>query len=163
MVSRLFRPAADRMIGGVCSGLGLYFGLDPVIVRLLFVVLAFTTGLTLILYPILWIVMPSGAQGPVLPPGARFDPQTGEPLPPDFGAPPEVVRPVGHQPVPAPIVSAGSRNRVFALVLLGVGALVLIDNIGEVFGFDLESFAIPLLLVGLGLYLLRGTKAGEPR
>ncbi|MDQ5851316.1 MAG: PspC domain-containing protein, partial [Chloroflexota bacterium] len=55
------------MIAGVCSGLGLYFGLDPVIIRLLFVVLALTTGLTLILYPILWVVMPSAPAGQSLP------------------------------------------------------------------------------------------------
>ena len=83
MVSRLFRPRTDRIIGGVCGGLGLYFGLDPVIVRLIFVVLALSTGLTLILYPILWAIMPSAPEIPVLPPDARFDPLTGHPLPPN--------------------------------------------------------------------------------
>ena len=83
MISRLFRPTTDRVGGGVCSGLGLYFGLDPVLIRLLFVVLAITTGITIVIYPILWAIMPSGTPIQPLPPGARFDPQTGLPLPTD--------------------------------------------------------------------------------
>ena len=156
MIPRLLRPRTERMIGGVCGGLGLYFGLDPVIVRLLFVVLAFTTGLTLILYPILWLVMPDAEDAHPLPPGARFDPQTGQPLPTDPAATGQTVR------LPATVTAtaapAGPRSRVLAYVLVGVGALILIDNLGGFFGVSLSGIALPLMLVGLGVYLLRGTR-----
>jgi phage shock protein C len=46
------------MLGGVCGGLGEYFDIDPVIVRLLFVALAFAGGLGIILYIIAWIIIP---------------------------------------------------------------------------------------------------------
>ncbi len=154
MVPRLFRPRTDRMIGGVCGGLGLYFGVDPVIMRLLFVVLALTTGLTVILYPILWIVMPNGAPAQTLPPGARFDPQTGQPLPQEPASTGQTVR---LQPPPVTPAAAGGRNRTLALVLVGVGALILLDRLGSFVGFDLKGVVVPLLLVGLGVYLLRGT------
>lgn len=154
MVSRLFRPRTDRMIAGVCGGLGLYFGVDPVIVRLLFVVLAVTTGLTLVLYPVLWLVMPDGGPARMLPPGARFDPQTGEPLSQDPVSTGRTVR-LAQTGSAAPI---GNRNRILALVLVSVGAMILLDRVGELFGVDIRGMIVPVLLVGLGLYLLRGNR-----
>ena len=54
--------------------------------------------------------------------------------------------------------AVGTRSRVLALVLVGVGTLILLDNVGELFGFRLSSFALPIILVGLGMYLLRGSR-----
>ncbi|MCF8349330.1 MAG: PspC domain-containing protein [Bacteroidales bacterium] len=54
---RLYRDIDHRMIGGVCSGLGAYFRLDPTLFRLIFVV-ATVSGLSPFLYIILWIVVP---------------------------------------------------------------------------------------------------------
>lgn len=58
MTNRLYRSRKDRLIGGVCGGLGVYFGIDPVIVRLVFVVLSIWGGLGLLGYLILWIIIP---------------------------------------------------------------------------------------------------------
>lgn len=62
---RLFRRSrTDRIFGGVCGGIAHYFGIDTLPVRLLFVVLAITAGAGLLLYLLLWIVMPlEDAQG----------------------------------------------------------------------------------------------------
>jgi len=46
------------MIAGVCGGLAEYFNIDPVIVRLIFVLVTLTSGLGLPVYVVLWIVMP---------------------------------------------------------------------------------------------------------
>jgi len=56
---RLYRDGDNRILGGVCSGLGAYFNIDPVILRVIFV-LAFFLGLgaSLLIYIILWIVVP---------------------------------------------------------------------------------------------------------
>ena len=54
---RLERDMSDRKIAGVCSGFARYFNIDPTIMRLIWVVLTFTTGLPLIAYPICWMVM----------------------------------------------------------------------------------------------------------
>lgn len=54
---RIFRDPDDRVFGGVCSGLAHYFGIDRVIVRLLFV-LFLIFGIGLLVYIILWIVTP---------------------------------------------------------------------------------------------------------
>jgi phage shock protein PspC (stress-responsive transcriptional regulator) len=54
---RIYRDPDDRMIGGVCGGLAAYLGLDPVIVRILFI-LFLIFGIGLLVYIILWIVVP---------------------------------------------------------------------------------------------------------
>jgi phage shock protein C len=47
------------LIAGVCGGIGEYFSVDPVIVRLIFVLVGLTTwGLVFPLYPLLWVIMP---------------------------------------------------------------------------------------------------------
>jgi phage shock protein PspC (stress-responsive transcriptional regulator) len=56
---RLYRDPEHRIFGGVCGGLGAYFNMDPVIVRIIFVILTFvTTGTGLLAYIILWIAVP---------------------------------------------------------------------------------------------------------
>ena len=56
---RLYRSLDDRMVGGVCSGLGEYFGIDPTLVRLAFVIGLFATASGAFwLYIILLIVVP---------------------------------------------------------------------------------------------------------
>jgi len=55
---KLYRNPDDVVISGVCSGLGAYFGIDPVIIRLLFVVSFFAYGTSAFIYIILWIAMP---------------------------------------------------------------------------------------------------------
>jgi phage shock protein C len=56
---QLRRPLDDRIVAGVCSGIGRYFGVDPVLVRVAFGVLAVITwGTALIAYPIMWFLMP---------------------------------------------------------------------------------------------------------
>lgn len=58
---RLYRDENDKILGGVCAGLANYFGIDVLIVRIIFVVLAISFGFGLIPYIILWIAVPSTA------------------------------------------------------------------------------------------------------
>jgi phage shock protein C len=162
MQHRLTRSRSDRMIAGVCGGLGQYFGIDPVIVRLIFVVVAITTVfITPVLYPILWLVIPEeGQRTPTmpLPPDARFDPMTGQPLPPTTG---QTVNLGQIPPQSAPGAAPRGRNRTLGFILVGIGGIALLNNVGDaisaIFGFNLSSLIFPLLLVGLGVYLLRKT------
>jgi phage shock protein C len=56
--SRLYRSRSQKMLAGVCGGLGEYFDVDPVLIRLLFVVTTFISGAGILAYIILWIVVP---------------------------------------------------------------------------------------------------------
>ena len=56
----LVRPQQGRILGGVCAGLGQRFGIAPWTARILFVLLLMVIpGSQILIYPILWILMPS--------------------------------------------------------------------------------------------------------
>ena len=57
-LKKLFRDPDDKVLGGVCGGIAAYFGVDATIVRLVFVVAIFFGGVSIIVYPILWIITP---------------------------------------------------------------------------------------------------------
>lgn len=58
-MKKLYRSKKDRKLAGVCGGLGEYFGIDPTLIRVGFVLLALPGGLPGVLpYLILWIVIP---------------------------------------------------------------------------------------------------------
>lgn len=83
----LVRPHDARVLGGVCAGLGRRFGLDPWPARLLFVlILMVIPGSQILIYPILWILMPSEVSAyPQY--GAQPYPQYGaQPYPPAVAA-----------------------------------------------------------------------------
>ncbi len=56
---RLLRNPFDKMIGGVCSGMAVYFDIDPVIIRLIMAVLFFSLGIGLFAYLIAWAIIPA--------------------------------------------------------------------------------------------------------
>jgi len=56
--SKLYRDTRNQVIGGVAAGLGRYFNIDPLLVRILFVLLAIFGGGGLIIYILLWIFVP---------------------------------------------------------------------------------------------------------
>jgi phage shock protein C len=56
---KLTRSSNDKMVGGVAAGLADYFGIDPVIARVAFVVATLTTGVAAIAYLAMMIVVPS--------------------------------------------------------------------------------------------------------
>ncbi len=57
-VKKLFRNTDDRVLGGICSGIASYFGADAIVVRLLFVLSIFLGGAGLVVYIIMWIIIP---------------------------------------------------------------------------------------------------------
>jgi len=57
-IRRPYRSRSERMLGGVCGGLGVYFTIDPTLIRVLFIVLALATGAGLIGYLLLLIIVP---------------------------------------------------------------------------------------------------------
>jgi phage shock protein C len=75
---RLTRSRTDRVVAGVCGGLGEYLGVDPVLVRIGAVILVFAGGAGILLYGIGWLVIPEAASAEAVlagttsaPPGER--------------------------------------------------------------------------------------------
>jgi len=59
----LMRSSTDKKIAGVCAGLADYFDLDPTIVRVVWLLAVLCAGTGLLLYAILWIVLPLAPAG----------------------------------------------------------------------------------------------------
>ncbi len=55
---RLYRSKKDKIIAGVCGGIGNYLGIDPVVVRLVWVLLALCGGAGILAYLLAWIIIP---------------------------------------------------------------------------------------------------------
>ncbi len=57
----LVRSDIDRIVGGVCGGIATYIGADPLVVRVVFVILSWAFGLSWWLYIVLWATLPSAS------------------------------------------------------------------------------------------------------
>ncbi len=55
---KLYRSRTNKVLGGVCAGLGEYFDIDPSLIRLLWVVIVLMGGSGILIYIILWIILP---------------------------------------------------------------------------------------------------------
>ncbi|MCI0394493.1 MAG: PspC domain-containing protein [Chloroflexi bacterium] len=139
MQPRLVRSETDRMFAGVCGGLAAYLGIDSVLVRLAFIVLTFASGIGLILYLALMVLMP-GEGGLDKPTGEVIEDNLGK-LGNDISA---GVQKVGQHPQ-GPTIAAG--------LLIALGLYFLMQNLGWFAWFD-PGLCLPLILIGLGAYLL---------
>jgi phage shock protein PspC (stress-responsive transcriptional regulator) len=72
MTKKLYRSRKDRWVAGVCAGLAEYFGIDPIIVRIVVLLLILSAGAGLLAYIIAWLVVPEEPQEP-----AADEPGTG--------------------------------------------------------------------------------------
>jgi phage shock protein C len=70
MISSLHRSREERLLGGVCGGIGEYLRIDPSLVRIYFVLLAFLGGAGWLLYLILWATVPYDGEAKFGSPGA---------------------------------------------------------------------------------------------
>jgi phage shock protein C len=68
---KLYRSNSDKMVAGVCAGLAEYVNIDPTVMRLIFVILLLLGGHGILLYIILWILMPEQS---VTVPASNFPP-----------------------------------------------------------------------------------------
>lgn len=59
---KLYRSRTNKMLGGVCAGVAEYFNVDPTLIRLLWVLFAFT-GAGILVYIIAWIIIPENPSG----------------------------------------------------------------------------------------------------
>ncbi|NDJ75013.1 MAG: PspC domain-containing protein [Chloroflexi bacterium] len=123
---RLTRSLADRVLGGVCGGLGAYIGLNPWWVRAAFVVSGlFTAGTGVLIYLALWLIVPG---------------QTLAETPRDLE---DQQRYVTN---PETLVVIGG-------AVIGMGLIVLARNLGVLSGENGDAF-LPLVIIVFGVMLL---------
>ena len=57
-IKRLYRSRTDKILGGVCGGIAAYFNIDPVIIRVLWVLFLFMGGAGILAYIVAWLIIP---------------------------------------------------------------------------------------------------------
>ncbi len=144
---RLYRSEKNEMIAGVCAGLAEYFEIDPSIIRIAFVLFTLMGGSGILVYILLWIVMPEEADADT----ASAD-RLGDVVTDMKEKATKVVQSVTGQ---GPANSSGG---VFALILIVFGVFFLLRNSNIGFGFfDMEDFW-PVALILIGIILISKKK-----
>ncbi|TFF37988.1 PspC domain-containing protein [Mucilaginibacter psychrotolerans] len=158
MEKKLYRNEYGKMIGGVCSGIADYLGIDPTIVRLVFVVLFVTHGAGFLMYIILLVVLPKNNSfvNPNFRPGVDDKDYQVPPTQP-FGQP--FNQPFGFPPV-APKKSSNA-GMIFGAVLIVLGTIFLADELNFIPDWDFDKLW-PLIIVGAGAALIFAGKKKEP-
>ena len=138
--NRLMRSTDDKMISGVCGGIGAYLGVDSVLVRLAFLLLFFASGVGFVLYIILMIIMPSQAK--IEGSGNKVYQDNLDEYSGEFS---DSVKRVKQHP-------QGRTIGVGLLIMLGV--FLLFNKFGWLSGLSASAFWA-ILLIGLGIWFIR--------
>lgn len=153
MARRLVRNTRKAILGGVAAGLGDYLDVDPVLIRLIFVLLCIAGGSGFLLYVVCWLIMPRDDEEPV--PG-------GQPPPPADRFVDEM-REAGERVADSirRTTAGPGRGRLLAgLALIAIGLLFLIDRFANVWWLDFWRLW-PILLIAAGVALLLRSRRGE--
>ncbi|MBI4267953.1 MAG: PspC domain-containing protein [Chloroflexi bacterium] len=158
MEKRLYRSRTDRMIWGVCGGLAKYFDIDPVLVRVIFILLIFAGGIGIIGYIILALVVPvesSQASEPkdVIRENVEEMKQTATSLGSEIRS--SFVKEEG---TPAKPEGTEARTRyAIGILLLVVGILFLLATLNIFWWFNWR-YLWPVVLIAVGLLVIVGTR-----
>jgi len=135
MQKRLYRSRKNKIIAGVAGGLGEYFDIDPVIIRIIFVVTGLMGGSGILAYIICWIIIPQESVASAA---------TAE------GPPPESEKTSNEKETGTP--NGRSRALLPGLLLIVLGALFLANNLLPRFHFG-DYWPIILIAIGIGILL----------
>jgi phage shock protein PspC (stress-responsive transcriptional regulator) len=139
MKDKLYRSRRIKVFGGIAGGMSQYFNLDPIIIRVIFVVITIMHGVGLILYIILWIVIPE------------------EPYEMAYQAPADIKEGTspGDQTAQDTTIAdqkkTHSGRTVAGIILIGIGLIFFIDRMFPSFDF---RDVFPLIFVLLGGVLI---------
>ena len=156
MAGTLYRSRTNSMLGGVCGGLAGYFHVDATLIRLLFVLFAVITGLGVVAYFVLWLVVPEEGRphaelGERVHQGAEDIADRARTLTQDLRS--------SDAPRSAQVTV------LIAVVLILLGVVLLLRNLGVTWMRWLTLGVLwPIVPIGLGLALLwRRLQGGESK
>lgn len=155
-IKKLFRSSDDRILAGVAGGIGRYFNVDPLFIRLIFVLLALVQGLGVLLYVIFIFIIPKEG-------GKYLDAETaGKKIKELAQDAEEKAKEVTEKIEKQGMSWMNDRRRVIGLVILLVGLLALLNEVVSVSWFRWDIFwRVALIVVGFYL-LVRTDKKSKP-
>lgn len=163
---RLYRSTTDRKLAGVASGLAEYFVMDPLLVRLAFVILTLAGGGGILIYVVLWIVTPENPMRiqPVIDREGQNFQQQNQGSPDDLSGSSGYTSddPKGEPPYTSPPATPQAKERtkgslIGGLVLITLGMLFLADELIPQVNFG-DLWPVILIVIGVGLLINAVTK-----
>lgn len=136
----LFRSEGNKVLGGVCGGLGEVFNIDPTIVRALFVLGTLFGGSGVLLYIILWVLIPSESK-------------TSKSSNDNIRENIDEMKERAHSFSKDFHTNNNSSHMLVAIVLIALGVMFLLNNFGFVNAFSFNRLW-PVFLVIFGLLIL---------
>lgn len=144
--SRLYRSETNKMIAGVAGGLGEYFDIDPTIIRIIFIILALFQGSGVLIYIVMWVILPSRSQL------ASTNQTTVKDNIDDIKS---RAQSFAHSINLGKKTNTADSRFWWAVLIIALGFFFLFRNFGIFDALDLEKFW-PIALIGLGLlFILR--------
>lgn len=145
-MKRLYRSRKDALLGGVCAGIAEHLGVDPTLVRVVFAVLAVASGIGILIYFLLWLLVPQEGETPSEPRDAvRAGAEEIADRAKEFGE--EVRAAVARRDTGLAIVVAA--------ILIFLGVSLLLRNLGFWWAWWLRFDVLgPIVLIAVGLALL---------
>jgi len=151
-MERLYRSSTQRMLSGVCGGLGEYFNIDPTLVRIVYILVTIATGVLLGigLYIVLWLIVPSEASvGKSIRESMRENVDEMAQSARDISS--EVQATLRRTPTEG--THRIERAALAGLILVAIGVLFLLANL-DLLGWLRWARFWPLILIVIGLLLL---------
>lgn len=147
----LYRSETNKVIAGVAGGLGEYFNIDPTIIRILFVLMAVFGGSGLIIYIVLWLIMPSKSDNHNSQDAIRANLEDIKSTTTSFA---HSFR-KGEITKDKQSLRSGDLNSRYwwAIIIIVVGFLFLMRNYGLLSGIELDKLW-PLILIVFGLAII---------
>ena len=141
----LYRSCNNRILGGVCGGLGQYFDIDPVLIRLIVVLLVFT-GISILFYIVAWIIVPEDPTCASGKTGADEIKEKAEKFASD----------IKEESKKNKIkVTKDDGKIIIGFIIIAIGILFLLQN---VLGFHIWQISWPLLLIVVGIAVVLNNK-----
>jgi phage shock protein C len=146
---KLYRSKTDRIIFGICGGLGEYFEIDPLIVRILFILLTFTGGTGIIIYLILAVIIPDGGEKKV----------KGKGIKEVIGEAQEKTQSIAEEIKKDGIWIKNTKN-IIGLVIVFIGLNILFEQVFDFNPFSFINWAIvwALIIVLIGSKIILSNK-----
>lgn len=142
MNKRLYRSESNRILGGVCGGLGEFLGIDPIFIRIFFILWTVLGEFSVLIYLVLWVVVPSFSSSET---GEKF---RSEELGVRIRNVADEIRSLTHQPSPELITYAG-------VGLISWGVYYLLRRFGFPWtAWNFTPYMWPVFLIIAGVFVL---------
>jgi phage shock protein PspC (stress-responsive transcriptional regulator) len=142
MNNNLHRSVKNKILGGVCGGLGEFFRVDPTVVRIIFILITIFAGSGIFIYLLLWLLIPSQKNIGVI---------SEDTIKESFEEMKDRASTFAHDISHS--TNHKSNRSLWAVLIILLGFFFLLQNLGIISAFSMDH-TWPILLIILGLFII---------